>query len=208
MWQRSTRLLNLYWSLINIYMRGRIHHPARTYDHLYVLRQGLRGDSWMNILDNFMRVVVRVLAINIIQWGHISYSNLIGQHWWIRNQKSRLTTADYLRCLINNKNWLILCLIISNVLMHSKIRSGMIHCTAWSWRMIQWSRLPILQANHRIRQSLAKLTLWKIISKSWISAEDLTASAASILMRKINGIALSWFTTLHLTSTLPDGAPF
>jgi hypothetical protein len=191
MWQRSTRLLILDWSLLNIYMRARIAHPARSYDHLYVLRQGLHGDSWMNILDNLMRVIVRVLAINIIQWGHISYSNLIGQHWWIRNQKSRLTAADYLGCLINNKDWLILCLVISYVLMHLKIGSGMMHGAAWSWRMIQCSRLPILQANHRIRLCLAKLTFWKIVSKSWISAEDLIASSASILMSKIlRGIIL------------------
>jgi hypothetical protein len=81
MWQRSTRLVNLYWSLLNIYMRARIDRLARGYDHLYVLRQGLHGDSWMYILNNLMRVIVRVLAIIIIQWGHISYSNLIGQHW-------------------------------------------------------------------------------------------------------------------------------
>ena len=57
----------------------------------------------MNILDNMLSV--GVLAIVIILWSHISYSNLIGQHWWIENERSRLAAgAEYLRSLFNNKD--------------------------------------------------------------------------------------------------------
>ena len=155
----------------------RIAHQSRRSDNLYVLRQGLHGDSWMNILDNLLRV--GVLAIIIILWGHISYSNLIGQHWWIENERSRLAAAEYLGSLFNNEDWLIISLLIPDVLIKLKIGG---HCMN---RGIRCCLLPKLRPNQSIRQSVVNLTLWKIVSKSWISAHDLAASAVSIILRKI-----------------------
>jgi len=80
-----------------------IAHQSRWSNNLHVLWQGLHADSWMNILDNLLSV--GVLAIVIILWSHISYSNLIGQHWWIENERRRLAAcAEYLRSLFNNKD--------------------------------------------------------------------------------------------------------